>query len=155
MDAFDRTATWDLPTGDLVRKLRRVADLSQRELASVTGVSRSVIDRIEAGRVDARVGQLQAIFGVRCWGLVVTDGEGRLVTPLREYQGDLRDGADRRYPAHLDVIIDPKYGEWWADSFGLQSPPETFTRSRWLRDDRRAESQADLAPYRRGRRYYY
>jgi hypothetical protein len=59
MDYFAQVPDWEFHPGDYVRRLRRVADLSQRELAEVTGVS----------------------------------------------HGDLRDGGDRRYPAHLDVIL--------------------------------------------------
>jgi transcriptional regulator with XRE-family HTH domain len=142
--------TGEFPTGDYVRQLRRVADLSQRELADVTRISRSRIERIESGTADPRIGQLGELFGIRGWRLVVIDTDGRQVRPLRELGGDLRDGAGRRYPAHLDVIIDPLPGQWWADGYGLQSPPETFTRNRVARDVRRAQSQWDLkrGPYR-------
>jgi transcriptional regulator with XRE-family HTH domain len=138
------------PTGDYVRQLRRVADLSQRELVEVTTLSRSLIERIEAGTADPRIGQLGELIGIMSWRLVVVDADGRRVRPLQELGGDLRDGADRRYPAHLDVIIDPLPGQWWADGYGLQSPPETFTRDRVTRDVRRAQSQWDLkrGPYR-------
>jgi transcriptional regulator with XRE-family HTH domain len=150
MHTADQANDWDFPTGDYLRKLRRVADLSQRELAEVTSISRSVIERIEAGSADPRIGQLRELFCISRWGLIVIDADGYQVRPLRELGGDLRDGADRRYPAHLDVIIDPLPGQWWADGFGLQSPPETFTRDRDARDVRRAQSQWDLkrGPYR-------
>jgi transcriptional regulator with XRE-family HTH domain len=150
MDTFSNSAHWDFRSGDLVRRLRRVLDASQRELADLAGVSRSTIDRIESGRVEPRVHQLQELLGLVGWGLTVADIEGRLVDPLRELGGDLRDGAERRYPAHLDVILDPEMGDWWGDYLGLRSPPETFNRNRAVRDLRRSCSQADLAPYRRG-----
>jgi transcriptional regulator with XRE-family HTH domain len=148
MDTGDQTTGWDFPTGDYVRKLRRVADLSQRELAETAHLSRSQIERIEAGTADPRMRQLGDLFSLVGWGLVVLDAEGYQVRPLRELGGDLRDGADRRYPAHLDVIVDPLPGDWWADGYGLQSPPETFRRDRQARDVRRAQSQWDL---KRGR----
>jgi hypothetical protein len=109
---------------------------------------------MEVGRLDPRVGQLQGLLDLVGWSLVVIDAEGRFVVPLKEYQGDLRDGAERRFPAHLDTILDPQWGEWWGDTFGLARPPETFTRDRRLRDQRRAASQRDLyrGPYRRPRR---
>jgi ribosome-binding protein aMBF1 (putative translation factor) len=47
MHTADHPHDWAFPTGDYVRKLRRVADLSQRELAEVTSISRSLIERIE------------------------------------------------------------------------------------------------------------
>jgi hypothetical protein len=53
---------------------------------------------------------------------------------------DTRDGAERRYPSHLDTILDPEPGEWWADIYGLARPPETFHRSREMRDAQRRRS---------------
>lgn len=137
-----------------MRRVRRAADLSQRETAKVAGVSLATVERIESGSLDPRVGQLQRLLDLVCWSLVVVDVEGRFVVPLHEFGGDLRDGADRRFPAHLDTILDPRRGEWWGDTYGLARPPETFTRDRKLRDQRRAASQRDLhrGPYRRGRR---
>jgi hypothetical protein len=54
------------------------------------------------------------------------------------------DGAERRYPAHLDTILDPKYGEWWGDVYGLVRPPETFHRDRARRDAQRRRSQWEV-----------
>ena len=45
---------------------------------------------------------------------------------MRDWE-DTRDGAERRYPSHLDTILDPEPGEWWADIYGLARPPETFS----------------------------
>jgi transcriptional regulator with XRE-family HTH domain len=154
MQTFIQGADWEFSSGDFVRKLRRVADLSQRELAKVSGVSRSLIAKIESGTFDPKVGQLQLLFDQVGWGVTVTDVNGYLVLPLREFEGNMCDGADRRYPAHLDVIVDPQHGEWWADSFGLARPPETFRRSRAARDDQREQSQYELGRGRY-RRYRY
>ena len=57
---------------------------------------------------------------------------------------DTADGADRRYPAHLDTILDPEFGEWWADSYGLARPPETFRRNRAYRDYQRRQSRWEV-----------
>ncbi|REF96803.1 hypothetical protein DFJ67_2796 [Asanoa ferruginea] len=54
------------------------------------------------------------------------------------------DLADRRFPAHLDVILDPEPGEWWADIYGLARPPETFYRNRRVRDQQRRRSQWEV-----------
>jgi transcriptional regulator with XRE-family HTH domain len=150
MDSDTIKQPWRFPADDYVRQLRRVQDWSQRELAERVSVSRRFIERLEAGYVDPRVSQLGDLFAWAGWQLRVVDAEGCLVRPLSELGGDLRDGADRRYPAHLDVIVDPVRGDWWADTFGLQSPPETFARDRHQRDLRRAQSQWDLkrGPYR-------
>ena len=87
------------------------------------------------------LGRLLAVAGL---GLVVVDAAGRLVRPMLDDRDDLRDGADRRYPTHLDTILDPKPGEWWGDRYGLARPPETFRRSRCRRDAQRAYSQWDV-----------
>jgi len=52
--------------------------------------------------------------------------------------------AAMRYPSHLDTILDPVAGEWWADDYGLARPPETFYRDRRLRDAMRARSQWEV-----------
>ena len=104
--------------------------MSQRELAKAAEVSPATVARMEVGQLDPRVGQLQRLLDLVCWSVVVIDLEGRFVVPLEEFQGDLRDGAERRFPAHLDTILDPRRGEWWGDTFGLARPPETFTRDR-------------------------
>ena len=141
--------------GDYLRKVRRVADLSQRQAARAAKLPRSAVERIESGRLDPRVGQLQQAFDLVCWSLVVVNAEGRVVMPLREFDGDLRDGGERHFPAHFDVILDPERGEWWGDQFGLARPPETYTRSRAKRDEQRARSQRGLyrGEFRRGWRW--
>jgi len=53
---------------------------------------------------------------------------------------DLRDGAERRYPSHLDTILDPRDGAWWAEKYGMALPPETFYRDRERRDAQRRRS---------------
>jgi hypothetical protein len=75
--------------------------------------------------------------------LLVADLDGRLVVPLEVWQ-DVADGADRRYPAHLDTIVDPEPGEWWADKYGLSRPPETFRRNRAQRDYERRLSRWEV-----------
>ena len=67
----------------------------------------------------------------------------RFVPPLLEF-GDCRDGAGRRYPAHLPLVLDPMRGEWWGDVYGLVRPPETYYRSRLLREVRRGQSRWHL-----------
>src|SRR5690606_4407178 len=65
------------------------------------------------------------------------------VQPMRDV-ADIHDGGDRRYPAHLDTILDPRPGEWWADKYGLARPPETFYRDRQRRDALRALSRWEV-----------
>jgi transcriptional regulator with XRE-family HTH domain len=151
-----RRAPWDEPpeslaprsgplsVGDYVRRVRREADRSQRELAIATGLSVSWVARVEAGTATPRIAQFETLLALAGWRLAVLDGRRREVHPLLEYDRDLRDGAGRRYPAHLDTVIDPERDEWWAGWYGLARPPETFRRNRWARDRQRARSQFEL-----------
>jgi transcriptional regulator with XRE-family HTH domain len=139
------------PLSGYVRRVRRTADLSQRELARAVAVSISSIRRMETDAMDPRLSQLTELLSLVGWRLAVIDEKRREIRPMLELDGDLRDGADRRYPPHLDLILDPDFGQWWADIYGLTSPPETFDRSRDVRDWRRARSQWELGRARRRR----
>lgn len=124
----------------LVRAVRRRADLSQRELAERTGLSRSTIGRIESGSLAPGLRTLTTILSVAGVRLVAVDEDNRRVPPMEDLPGDVRDGAGRRYPSHLDTILDPLPGEWWGDRYGLAHPPETFRRDREMRDVMRRRS---------------
>src|SRR5690349_2206294 len=81
-------------------RARRVADLSQREVADLLGLSRATVGRIESGamRVDtATLGSILALAGLR---LAVLDPTGSEVAPIPP--DVLRDHAGRRLPSHLD-----------------------------------------------------
>src|SRR3954463_55292 len=52
----------DRPVGVLVLEARRLSGLSQRELARRSGVSRTTVVEIEAGRRDPSVGTLKAVL---------------------------------------------------------------------------------------------
>ena len=70
------------PFAGMVRRVRRICVLSQRELAEAVGVGRSTIGQIEAG--SRRPGhelfdRILALAGLR---LVVVDGDGRVVQPI-------------------------------------------------------------------------
>ena len=136
------------PSGDYVRQVRRRLDLSQRELAARQGVASATVSRVESGSAQPTVRLLERLLSLAELSLLVVDRDFRFVSPLSEYQQDCRDGAGRRFPAHLDVILDPGPNDWWADIYGLARPPETFRRTREWRDLARAESQSQV---RRGR----
>lgn len=126
-----------LPVVGLVRAARRRADCSQRELAARAGVAASTVGRIESGRLVpsvATLGRLLAVAGIE---LVAVDRHGRRVRPMQDDRDDLRDGAERRYPSHLDTILDPVDGQWWGEKYGMAAPPETFYRDRGRRDVQR------------------
>jgi transcriptional regulator with XRE-family HTH domain len=137
------------PISGLVRRARRIADLSQRELAAAAGVAPSTVGKIEAGRLVPSFALFQRLVAVAGLHLVAVDATGRIVQPMGDW-ADVRDGADRRYPSHLDTIVDPEPGEWWADKYGLMRPPETFRRDRAMRDWQRRRSQWEVrvAKYR-------
>jgi HTH-type transcriptional regulator/antitoxin HipB len=81
---------------------RRQADLSQRDLARLSGVAQSTIAAIESGERDVRVtvfGRLLDATGLRL-AVLAPDGE-----ELHAFAEDsVRDNAGRRFPAHLDVL---------------------------------------------------
>jgi transcriptional regulator with XRE-family HTH domain len=142
-----RDGPW--PAAGIVRAVRRRADASQRELARRAGVHASTIGRIEAGTLVPSIAMLCRIIAVAGCRLAVVDESGRVLRPMRDW-ADTRDGAERRYPSHLDTILDPEPGEWWADIYGLARPPETFYRNRAVRDAMRRRSQWEVrvAKYR-------
>jgi transcriptional regulator with XRE-family HTH domain len=131
------------PAAGLVRRARRINDMSQRQMAVMAGVSPSTVGRVESGAIRPTLDLLQRLLATTGLYLVVVDQDGRVIHPMRECE-ETRDGAGRRYPSHLDTILDPLPGEWWADEFGLARPPETFYRNRRHRDEMRARSQWEV-----------
>jgi HTH-type transcriptional regulator/antitoxin HipB len=114
----------DIDLCGLLRRVRRIADLSQRELAGRLGVSAAAIGHAEAGRRDLPTGVL--VRAARLAGLRVAllDADGREVTGMG--RGTVRDAAGRRYPAHLDT----RNGDdgWWYP--GDRSPHPSLVRVR-------------------------
>jgi transcriptional regulator with XRE-family HTH domain len=130
-----------------LRRIRRQADLSQRELAQACGVSQSVVARAESGHRDFPAGALARAAELSGLHLVLVDADGAEVAPMR---GDaVRDMGNRRFPAHLDT----RYSEedWWhgPHRFAREQPWYTFDRDRRMRDryTRRNGTPADhLSP---------
>ncbi|MFT4210296.1 MAG: helix-turn-helix domain-containing protein [Microbacterium sp.] len=94
-----------LDVSGYVRRARRQADLSQRELATAVGVSQSAISRIEqGGAVEVTTfAQILATAGLR---IAVVDPHGQDTSPM---PADVfHDRAGRRMPAHLDVHAPPE-----------------------------------------------
>ncbi|WP_374968494.1 helix-turn-helix domain-containing protein [Terrabacter sp. BE26] len=87
--------------GRHILRVRRLADLSQRDLAAETGTSASAICRLESGGVDPGVAQFQRILRLASLRLVVVDADGHEVLPVPA--DTVRDNQGRRFPAHLDV----------------------------------------------------
>ena len=132
MDAF--------PLGGLLRRIRRTADCSQRELAHRIGASKTALAGAEDGTRDLRVGMLARAAAVVGWRLTVLDAEGAEVVPM--HPDTVRDGAARLFPAHLDT----RHGDedWWGTEHRprLRPPRYTFDRDRERRDGRRSAAGA-------------
>jgi hypothetical protein len=86
---------------------------------------------------------MERLLGACGYRLMVVDHRRRSLAPMVDSDNTV-DGARRRFPAHLDVILDPLPGEWWADIYGLARPPETFYRDREKRDRQRRRSQWEV-----------
>ncbi|MFC0526704.1 helix-turn-helix domain-containing protein [Phytohabitans kaempferiae] len=141
--------TGGIELGVALRALRRRADLSQRELAERAGLPKSTVTRIEAGLVtDPRFRTVERL--VRAAGAAlalgggVESGDGVEAVPSEE----LRDRAERHYPAHLDVRpvedLTDWAGAWWAHwhrlpraAWPLEPPEYTYDLSRTRRGRRR------------------
>lgn len=89
-----------------VRRVRRLADLNQRELAVLVGVDQSTVSRVEGGgQIDVRV--FARVLGLARLRLCVVDERGRDVAPMPS--DVFHDQAGRRRPAHLDVHAAPEW----------------------------------------------
>ncbi len=91
----------------LVRRVRRILDVSQRGLAALLEVSQSVVARWETGRVSPRASVLHDLLRMAGLTAEIHDEDGVEVTPMRDDGG--RDQAGRRFPAHVDLTV---HG-WW------------------------------------------
>jgi transcriptional regulator with XRE-family HTH domain len=131
------------PVAGLVRRTRRIGDLSQRQMARRAGVAPSTVARLERGVLTPSLELLQRLLATAGLYVVAVDADGHVIAPMEDRE-DFTDGAGRRYPAHLDTIVDPGPGDWWGDTYGLCRPPETFHRDRARRDARRRRSQWEV-----------
>ncbi|MFE6965911.1 helix-turn-helix domain-containing protein [Agromyces sp. NPDC057679] len=96
-----RARALDVPR--LVMRVRRLGDLSQRDLARVAGISQPQIARIERSLRGLDVRTLERILGLAGLRLAVVDDEGAEVFPVSD--DVIRDNAGRLMPAHLDVRV--------------------------------------------------
>jgi len=126
----------EFPLGDLLRRIRRTADCSQRQLADRIGTSRTAVAAAEDGTRDLRVSVLARAASLVGGRLTVLDAAGAEVVPMDP--GTVRDVAGRRFPAHLDT----RHGDedWWGTEHRplLRPPRYTFDRDRRRRDGRRS-----------------
>jgi HTH-type transcriptional regulator/antitoxin HipB len=87
--------------GLITARVRRLADLSQRELAARIGLSPASVARVESGAGLPSLTTLCRIVEVAGLRLAVVDADGREVVPMSD--DVVRDNQGRRFPAHLDV----------------------------------------------------
>lgn len=118
-----------------LRRIRRLADLSQRELATAVGVSRAAIGHAEAGRRDLPASVLARAAGLAGLRLALLDLQGREVAGMAD--GSVRDMVGRRFPAHLDTRHSDD--DWWhgEERRSRPQPWYTFDRERSYRDGER------------------
>lgn len=116
----------------LLRRIRRRADLSQRELAAAAGIAPSTVAHAEAGTRDLPARALARAAELADLRLALLDTAGQEVGPMTP--DGARDTGDRRLPAHLDT----RHGDerWWYDvhRYGRERPWFTFDRKRDARD---------------------
>ena len=115
-----------------LRRVRRIADLSQRELAAAVGISPSAVGGAESGARDLPASVVARIAEVASLRLALVDGNGQEVAPMSD--AAVRDMSGRRFPAHLDT----RHSDdgWWhgPDRKYRAQPRYTFDRDRDLRD---------------------
>lgn len=122
----------------LIVRVRRIADLSQRDLAKRLGVSQAQVNRLENGHQSPSAATFARILAVAGLRLAVLDDAGHEVQPVPS--DTLRDNANRRFPGHLDVdppeevpgerVTFPRYD---------RPPARGWYRQRTLRDQRRLD----------------
>ncbi|SDF61526.1 helix-turn-helix domain-containing protein [Klenkia brasiliensis] len=124
----------DFDLSGTVRRIRRTARLSQRELALAAGLSKSTIAQVETGRRGLSADALASLATIAGLRLALVDGDGVEVLPMRGSAA--RDDGGRRYPAHCDV----RHGDegWWYLPHRAARPVPWFTF-----DLRRSEPLAD------------
>ncbi|MFM6852337.1 MAG: multiprotein-bridging factor 1 family protein [Terrabacter sp.] len=92
----------------LVRRVRRVLEVSQRGLAAMIGVSQSVVARWETGRTSPRANVLDDLLRRARLRVRIHDEEtGVEVLPMRD--DGARQHGGSRYPAHGDLTATG----WW------------------------------------------
>lgn len=128
-------AVSDFDLAGCLRRIRRLADLSQRQLAERTGLSKSALAAAEAGTRDLPATHLARAAAVAGLRLTLQDADGCEVAGMSPEGA--RDAAYRRFPAHLDTVHSDDVAPRWDHSPGRLRPWFTFELDRARRDRRR------------------
>jgi HTH-type transcriptional regulator/antitoxin HipB len=116
----------------LVRRVRRILDVSQRGLAALIDVSQSAVARWETGRTSPRASVLHHLLRMARLHVTFHDDEtGEEVGPMRD-DGARKHGGSR-FPAHTDL----QATGWWVPSGVMSTMAEFYSwrdRSRARRD---------------------
>lgn len=91
----------------MIRRIRRILDVSQRGLATLLKVSQSVVARWETGRTSPRACVVEQLLRMARLRATVHDEQGEVVGPMRA--DGARTHAGSRYPAHVDL----RARGWW------------------------------------------
>lgn len=131
------------PLAGLLRRIRRTADCSQRELADRIGASKATVAAAESGRRDLPASLLARAADCAGARLAVVGGDGTELLPMDP--DAVRDAGWRHFPAHLDTRHSDE--GWWhgPHRYSRQMPSYTFIRDRPSRDGlrRRAGTPED------------
>jgi transcriptional regulator with XRE-family HTH domain len=121
--------------GELLRRIRRAADLSQRDLAQALAVSDGAVAQAESGRRDLPATVLMRAAELAGLRLAMVDSAGVEVPGMAD--ATVRDAAGRHFPAHLDTRHSDE--GWWHDEVrhSRGRPWYTFDRDRQVRDQQR------------------
>lgn len=117
------------------RRIRRLADASQREFAAALGVSKSFIAALESGQRRTDVDLLARAAGLVGLRLALLDGEGWEVDPMSA--DAVRDLSGRRFPAHLDTRRSDEGTRLYEPRRDRPETSFTYRRDRDFRDARR------------------
>lgn len=143
----------------LVRRIRRILDVSQRGLAALLDVSQSAVARWETGRTSPRMCVVERLLRMARVGMGFHDEEtGEPVLPMRADGARTHGGS--RYPAHGDVraagwwvprrlraMTSIEAFEWWDRSKRIGDPAIICSTSRfWKQTMRRLHGTPDDHP---------
>lgn len=122
----------DFDLSGSLRRIRRIADLSQRQMAAAAAMSPSAVAHAEAGTRDLPVGAFARAASLAGLRLALLDGDGHEVSGMAA--DSVRDLGGRRFPAHLDTVHTDERSWRYEHRFDRPRPWFTVDRDRAGRD---------------------